>query len=48
MMIGPAFENIAVVAGGLRFDSRTDQIGHSVTYESPPMRRFFGAVLPRR
>ena len=31
-----------------RFDSRAGQIGHSVANGSPPLRRFFGAVLFRR
>ena len=34
-------------AGGLRFDSQANQID-SVANGSPPLRRFFGAVLPRR
>ena len=34
-------------AGGLRFKSRADQIGHSVANGLPPIRHFFkGAVLP--
>ena len=28
-------------AGGLRFKSRVGQVGHSVAYGSPPLRRFF-------
>ena len=36
-------------AGGLRFNSRTGQIGHSVTNGSPPLRHSSkGAVLPGR
>ena len=35
-------------AGGLELDSRIGQIGYSVANDSPPLRRFFGAVLPRR
>ena len=36
-------------AGGLRFKSRTGQIGHSVTNGSPPLRHSLkGAVLPGR
>ena len=31
-----------------RFDSRPGQIGHSVANGSPLLRRFFGAVLPKR
>ena len=30
------------------FDSRAGQIEHSVGDDSPPLRYFFGAVLPRR
>ena len=41
-------QNNAICAGGLGFDSRAGQIGHSVANGSPPLRRFFGAVLPRR
>ena len=33
-------------AGGLRFDYRAGQIGRSVVNGSPPLRCFFGAVLP--
>ena len=32
---------------GPGFDSRAGQIGHSVAKGSPPLQRFFGAVLPR-
>ena len=35
-------------AEGLGFDSRTGQIGHKVVNGSPPLRYFFGAVLPWR
>ena len=31
----------------LGFDSRAGQIGHNVTNGQPPLRRFFGAALPR-
>ena len=34
----------AIGAGGLGFDSRAAQTGHSVDSGSPPLRRFFGAV----
>ena len=30
------------------FDSRASQVGHNVANDSPPLRRFFGAVLSRR
>ena len=39
---------IAIDAGGRGFDSATTQIGRRVTNCSPPLRCFFGAVLPRR
>ena len=35
-------------AGGLGFESRAGQIGQNVANGSPPLVRFFGAVLPRR
>ena len=35
-------------AEGLGFDSRVGLAGRSSTNGSPPLRRFFGAVLPRR
>ena len=34
--------------GGLGFGFQVGQIEHSVGNGSPPLRRFFGAVLPRR
>ena len=34
--------------GGLGFKSRVGQIGRSVANDSPPLRRFFEAVLSRR
>ena len=50
-----AVQRIAIGAGGLAFNSRAGQIDHSVGQSglvksngSPPLRRFFGAVLPRR
>ena len=39
---------VAIGAEGLGFDSGADQIGHSVANGSPPLRCFFGAVLPGR
>ena len=33
--------------GGSEFDSRAGQIGQNVANGPPPLRRFFGAVLPR-
>ena len=47
-MHGTAVRDIAIGAGGVRFEFRVGQIGHSVVNGSPPLRRFFGAVLPRR
>ena len=38
----------AIRAEGLGFDSQAGQIGYSVAYDSPPLRRFFRAVLRRR
>ena len=38
----------AVGAGGLGFNFRAGQIGHSVANGSPPLRCFFRAVLLRR
>ena len=38
--------HIAIGAGGLGFDYRAGQIGHSVAKGSTPLRRCFGAVLP--
>ena len=43
-----AVDHIAMGARGLGFDYRAGQIGHSVANGSLPLRRFFGAVLPRR
>ena len=40
--------DMAAGAGGLGFDYRAVQIGHSVVNGSPPLRCFFGAALPRR
>ena len=37
---------ISVDPSGLCFDSRAGRVGHSVANGSPPLRRFFGAVLP--
>ena len=39
---------VVIGAGGLALDSRADQIGLNVANGSPPLRRFFGAVLHRR
>ena len=33
-------QNVAIGAGSLGFDSRIDQIGHSIANGSPPLRRF--------
>ena len=40
-------KKIATGAGGLEFDSRAGQIGHSVANGSPPLQRILRAVLPR-
>ena len=42
------YKHIAIDVGGLGFDYRVGQIGHSVANGSPPLRRFFGAVLLKR
>ena len=41
-------KDIAIGAGGSGFDSRAGQIRHNAANGSPPLQRFFGAVLPRR
>ena len=41
-------KDIVIDAEGLGIDFRSSYIGHSVTNSSPPLRCFFGAVLPRR
>ena len=41
-------KHIAIGAGGVGFDSRAGQIGHSVTYCSPRLRCCFGIVFPKR
>ena len=46
--VGSFVKRTLSVGGGLGFDSRAGQIGHSVSNGSPPMRRFFEAVLSRR
>ena len=38
----------AVSVEGMGFDSHAGQIKRSVAKDSPPLRRFFGATLPRR
>ena len=40
--------DIAIGAVSLEFDSRAEQIGHSVANSSPPLRHFFETVLSRR
>ena len=40
-------KDIAIGAGGLGFDFWAGQIGHRVANDSPPLRHFFGAVLPK-
>ena len=41
-------KDIAIGAGSLGFDSRAVEIGLSVAYGAPPLRRFMGAVLLER
>ena len=40
-------QDIALGAGDVRFDSQVSQIGRSLAYRSPPLRRFFEVVLLR-
>ena len=42
------YKDIAICAGGLWFDSRAGQTGHSVAISSSPLQRIFGAGLFRR
>ena len=46
--VGVVVKDIAVGAESSRFDSRAGRIRHSVANGRPPLRCFFGAVLPRR
>ena len=46
--VGVVVKDTAGGAGGWGFDSRTGKIQHSIAIGSPPLRRFFGAVLPLR
>ena len=39
-LVGGVVRDVTVGAGGLRFDRRTVQIGHSVANNSPPLRCF--------
>ena len=41
-------KDFAIDAEGLGLNSQAGQIGHSVANGSQPLRRFFGAGLPRR
>ena len=41
-------KDIAMNEGALRFDSQAGLIGRNVANGSPPLRRFFEALLPRR
>ena len=45
---GLVLKHIAIGARGLGFDTLAGHVGHSVAYGSPPLRRFFGAVLLMR
>ena len=44
----PVVKDIAIGSGGLGFNSLAIRIDHSVGNGSPPLRRFFVAVLFRR
>ena len=46
--VSSVVKHVAIGTRGLGFDSRTGQFEHRVTDGSPPLRRFFGTVLPRR
>ena len=41
-------KDFAIDAEGLGLNSQAGQVGHSVANGSQPLRRFFGAALPRR
>ena len=41
-------KDLAINAEGLGLNSQAGQIEHSVANGSQPLRRFFGAALPRR
>ena len=47
-IISSAVKYIALGAGDLGFDSRVGKVKHSVVNWSPPLRRFFVMVLPKR
>ena len=47
-MLAQLLKTSSIGAGGLGFDLRAGQIGHSVASGSPSLRRFFAAVLLRR
>ena len=46
--VSPVVHHLSIGSKGPGSDSRAGQIGHNVGYGSPPLRRFFGVVLPRR
>ena len=46
--VSSAGNNTTIGAGGLGFHFRVGQIRQSVANGSPPLRRFFGAMLPKR
>ena len=46
--VSSVVKHMAFGAGDQGFDSRAGQIEHSVANDSPPLRRFYGAVLSRR
>ena len=48
LFVGEVAQYIAINGGGFRFDSRAGKIESSTANSSQPLRRFFGAALPRR
>ena len=48
LALGVVVRDTADSAVGLGFDYRSGQVGHGIANGSPPLLRFFGAVLPRR
>ena len=44
---GVVVKNVAVSSGNLELDSRLGKLGRNAVNGSPPLSRFFGAVLPR-
>ena len=46
--VSVAVKDKAFGAGDIEFNFQVVQIGHNVAICLPPLRRFFGVVLPRR